>query len=135
MTLLDSHEAALIGDRRARDTGALSRIDHVLCDVRDASRLRAEIDRAAPERSFTWRRTSTSTGPNATPRSSWQRTSKGAGTWCRPPGAAGLAAAAALPSPNPAARRAAAEHDVERQAERVEDVLLRAIAGRVSARA
>ncbi len=37
--------------------------------------------------------------------------------------AAGLAAAARLPSPNPAAREAAAEHDVRRQAERVERVL------------
>ncbi len=34
-----------------------------------------------------------------------------------------LAAAASLPSPNDAARRAAAEHDVRRQAERVEAIL------------
>jgi glycosyltransferase involved in cell wall biosynthesis len=37
--------------------------------------------------------------------------------------AEGLLAAAELPSPNPAAREAAAGHDVRRQAERVERVL------------
>jgi glycosyltransferase involved in cell wall biosynthesis len=37
-----------------------------------------------------------------------------------------LEAAAAFPSPNDAARAAAAAHDVRRQAERVEEVLLRA---------
>jgi glycosyltransferase involved in cell wall biosynthesis len=37
-----------------------------------------------------------------------------------------LELAAALPTPNPAARAAAAEHDVRRQAERVEAILLRA---------
>jgi len=41
---------------------------------------------------------------------------------------AGLRDAAALPSPNPAARAAAAEHDVRRQAERVERVLEKAAA-------
>ena len=41
-----------------------------------------------------------------------------------------LRSAAALPRPNEAARTAAAEHDVRRQAERVEQVLLRASAGR-----
>ncbi len=40
--------------------------------------------------------------------------------------AAALEAAAAFPAPNEAARAAAAEHDVRRQAERVEEVLLRA---------
>jgi glycosyltransferase involved in cell wall biosynthesis len=40
-----------------------------------------------------------------------------------------LAAAAALPSPNEAARRAAAGHDVRLQAERVEEILLRAVRG------
>jgi glycosyltransferase involved in cell wall biosynthesis len=39
---------------------------------------------------------------------------------------AALAAAAALPRPNEAARRAALEHDVRRQAGRVEELLLRA---------
>ena len=44
--------------------------------------------------------------------------------------ARGLAEAAALPSPNDAARAAATEHDVRRQAERVEAILLRAVQGR-----
>jgi glycogen(starch) synthase len=44
--------------------------------------------------------------------------------------ARGLRAAAALPSPNPAAREAAEPHDLRRQAERVEAVLLRAARGR-----
>ena len=44
--------------------------------------------------------------------------------------AAGLAAAAALPCPNPAARAAAEEHDVRRQAERVETILQRAVRDR-----
>jgi glycosyltransferase involved in cell wall biosynthesis len=38
--------------------------------------------------------------------------------------------AAALPSPNPAARAAAAEHDVRRQAEKIETILDRAARGR-----
>jgi glycosyltransferase involved in cell wall biosynthesis len=38
--------------------------------------------------------------------------------------------AASLPSPNPAARAAAAEHDVKRQAEKVESILQRAARGR-----
>ena len=42
----------------------------------------------------------------------------------------GLAAAAALPCPNVAARAAAETHDVRRQAERVEEILLRAVRGR-----
>jgi glycosyltransferase involved in cell wall biosynthesis len=42
----------------------------------------------------------------------------------------GLRRAAALPRPNPAARRAAALHDVKIQAERVEAVLARAVPGR-----
>jgi glycosyltransferase involved in cell wall biosynthesis len=44
--------------------------------------------------------------------------------------ARGLATAAALPRPNPAARLAAEEHDVRRQAERVEEILLRAVRDR-----
>ena len=40
-----------------------------------------------------------------------------------------LRAAAALPCPNPAARAAAAEHDVRRQAEKVEAILQRAARG------
>jgi glycosyltransferase involved in cell wall biosynthesis len=41
--------------------------------------------------------------------------------------AAALERAAALPSPNPAARAAAAEHDVRRQAARMAAVLERAV--------
>jgi glycosyltransferase involved in cell wall biosynthesis len=41
-----------------------------------------------------------------------------------------LEVAASLPSPNAAARAAAAEHDVRRQAERVEAILQRAVRGR-----
>jgi glycosyltransferase involved in cell wall biosynthesis len=44
--------------------------------------------------------------------------------------AAALAAAAELPCPNPAARAAAEEHDVRRQAEKVEALLERAARGR-----
>jgi len=40
-----------------------------------------------------------------------------------------LETAASLPSPNDAARRAAETHDVRRQAERVEEILLRAVRG------
>jgi glycosyltransferase involved in cell wall biosynthesis len=43
--------------------------------------------------------------------------------------ARGLSAAAALPSPNQAARAAAEKHDLRRQAERVEAILLRAARG------
>jgi len=43
---------------------------------------------------------------------------------------AALGAAAALPRPNLEARRAAEQHDVRRQAERVEELLLRAAASR-----
>ena len=44
--------------------------------------------------------------------------------------AGALADAAALPRPNDAARAAAAEHDVRRQAERIEAILERACATR-----
>jgi glycosyltransferase involved in cell wall biosynthesis len=44
--------------------------------------------------------------------------------------AAALQAAAELPCPNPAARAAAEQHDVRRQAERVEAILARAVQGR-----
>ncbi|MGH2936237.1 MAG: glycosyltransferase, partial [Gaiellaceae bacterium] len=44
--------------------------------------------------------------------------------------AAGMRQAAALPRPNEVARVAAAEHDVHRQAERIEAILSRAAAGR-----
>ena len=49
--------------------------------------------------------------------------------------AAALRAAAALPRENVAARDAALAHDVRRQAERIEAVLLRAAAGRLASRA
>ena len=40
--------------------------------------------------------------------------------------ARGLEQAAAMPSPNEAAREATADHDVRRQAERIEAILIRA---------
>lgn len=52
VTVLDAREDALTGDRRMRAPDELSRMDHVLCDVRDASRIRAEIERAAPDAIF-----------------------------------------------------------------------------------
>jgi glycosyltransferase involved in cell wall biosynthesis len=44
--------------------------------------------------------------------------------------ASALSAAAALPQPNLAGRKAAEGHDVRLQAGRVEEILLRAVAGR-----
>jgi glycosyltransferase involved in cell wall biosynthesis len=44
--------------------------------------------------------------------------------------ARGLERAAALPCPNGAAREATAEHDVRRQAERIEAILSRSASGR-----
>ena len=41
-----------------------------------------------------------------------------------------LEAAASFPSPNDAPRRFAAQHDLRRQAERVEEILLRAVRDR-----
>jgi O-antigen biosynthesis protein WbqV len=52
ITLLDSHEASLTADRRARDPEALERIDHVMCDIRDRGRLEAELGRAKPHLVF-----------------------------------------------------------------------------------
>jgi FlaA1/EpsC-like NDP-sugar epimerase len=52
ITLLDSHEASLTTDRRARDPEALERVDHVLCDIRDRVRLEAELGRARPNLVF-----------------------------------------------------------------------------------
>jgi nucleoside-diphosphate-sugar epimerase len=52
VTLVDSHEASLIGDRRSRDSLGLARIDHVLCDIRDRARIVAEMDRARPDLVF-----------------------------------------------------------------------------------
>jgi len=49
ITLLDGHEGSLISDRRRRSAESLERISHVLCDVREASRLETEIGRARPD--------------------------------------------------------------------------------------
>jgi FlaA1/EpsC-like NDP-sugar epimerase len=47
--LLDSHEASLAADRRARDPLSLAHTEYVLCDVRDRERLEAEFVRARPD--------------------------------------------------------------------------------------
>jgi nucleoside-diphosphate-sugar epimerase/sugar phosphate isomerase/epimerase len=52
VTLLDSHEASLTSDRRARDSLELVRIEHVLCDIRDPGRIVAEMGRARPQLVF-----------------------------------------------------------------------------------
>jgi NAD(P)-dependent dehydrogenase (short-subunit alcohol dehydrogenase family) len=52
VTLLDGQEGSLIADRRARSAESLERISHVLCDVRESSRLEAEIGRARPDVAF-----------------------------------------------------------------------------------
>jgi nucleoside-diphosphate-sugar epimerase/sugar phosphate isomerase/epimerase len=52
VVLVDSHEASLTADRRARAPEALERVDHVLCDIRDGGRLAAEIERARPNLVF-----------------------------------------------------------------------------------
>ena len=49
ITLLDSHEASLAADRRARLGGAAVRFDHALCDVRDRERVREEMTLARPD--------------------------------------------------------------------------------------
>jgi nucleoside-diphosphate-sugar epimerase len=49
VTVLDSHEGALIADRRRRDPQTLGRFSHVLCDVRESSRLEQELGRARPD--------------------------------------------------------------------------------------
>src|SRR5213079_139341 len=49
VTLLDSHEASLAADRRARDPLALAHTEYVLCDVRDRERIQVEMRRAAPD--------------------------------------------------------------------------------------
>jgi nucleoside-diphosphate-sugar epimerase/sugar phosphate isomerase/epimerase len=49
ITLLDGHEGSLIADRRRRSAESLERISHVLCDVRESSRLETEIGRARPD--------------------------------------------------------------------------------------
>jgi len=52
IAVLDSNEAALAADRRARAAVARRRVEHVLCDVRDPDRLGAEMARAAPDLVF-----------------------------------------------------------------------------------
>ena len=52
ITLLDGHEGSLIADRRKRPAESLERISHVLCDVREASRLETELGRARPDMVF-----------------------------------------------------------------------------------
>ena len=52
VTLLDSHEASLTNDRRARDSLELVRIEHVLCDIRDPGRIATEMGRARPHLVF-----------------------------------------------------------------------------------
>ena len=49
ITLLDGHESSLIADRRARDPQTLDRFRHVLCDVREPSRLERELAAAKPD--------------------------------------------------------------------------------------
>jgi nucleoside-diphosphate-sugar epimerase/sugar phosphate isomerase/epimerase len=49
VTLLDGHESSLIADRRARDPQTLDRFRHVLCDVREPSRLERELANAKPD--------------------------------------------------------------------------------------
>ena len=48
ITLLDSHEPSLIADRRSRDTAALERVSHSICDIRDLGRLETELARTRP---------------------------------------------------------------------------------------
>jgi nucleoside-diphosphate-sugar epimerase/sugar phosphate isomerase/epimerase len=49
IAVLDVNEAALAADRRARPAVERRQVEHVLCDVRDADRLRTEMVRAAPD--------------------------------------------------------------------------------------
>jgi nucleoside-diphosphate-sugar epimerase/sugar phosphate isomerase/epimerase len=49
LVLLDGHEGSLTADRRGRGPVTLTAMDHVLCDLRDAGRLEAEIARARPD--------------------------------------------------------------------------------------
>jgi nucleoside-diphosphate-sugar epimerase/sugar phosphate isomerase/epimerase len=49
ITVLDAHEASLTADRRGRDPQSLASFEHVLCDIRDAERLTAELERVRPD--------------------------------------------------------------------------------------
>ena len=52
VTVIDSHEAALTADRHAKGALRLARFEHVLCDIRDRSRLEEEAERARPDLVF-----------------------------------------------------------------------------------
>jgi nucleoside-diphosphate-sugar epimerase/sugar phosphate isomerase/epimerase len=49
VVLLDSHEASLAADRRARDDLALERVSHVLGDLRDAERMKTRLAEERPD--------------------------------------------------------------------------------------
>ncbi|MBU3675443.1 MAG: NAD-dependent epimerase/dehydratase family protein [Solirubrobacteraceae bacterium] len=52
VTLLDTHEAAITADMRARAGTSPVPYEHVLCDVRDRARVFEEIERARPDAIF-----------------------------------------------------------------------------------
>ena len=52
VTLLDSHEASLTADRRARTAAQLEACEHVLGDIRDGGQLAAAVERARPDAIF-----------------------------------------------------------------------------------
>ena len=52
VTLLDSHEASLTADRRARTPAQLEACEHVLGDIRDGGRLAAAVERVRPDAIF-----------------------------------------------------------------------------------
>ncbi len=49
IVLVDSHEASLAADRRARGGEGLKRVSHVLGDLRDGERLRARVTQERPD--------------------------------------------------------------------------------------
>ena len=49
VTLLDSHEASLTADRRARSAAQLDVCEHVLGDIRDGGQLTAAVERTRPD--------------------------------------------------------------------------------------
>src|SRR3954462_10765231 len=49
LVVLDSHEASMAADRRARDPLSLAHTEYVLCDIRDRERVESEIGRARPD--------------------------------------------------------------------------------------
>jgi FlaA1/EpsC-like NDP-sugar epimerase len=52
VTLLDSHEASLTADRRARSAAQLEVCEHVLGDIRDGGQFAAAVERARPDAIF-----------------------------------------------------------------------------------